>query len=233
MEPKTEQKHLEELATILSEVGAAGIWRPVYDHRGRRLAGGVGDPADGLANSLPGALFKGKRVVDIGCNFGTFTFAAAKKGALQVLGVDIDRRIIRGCQILKSLFRVENVDFLAADLRSLGGRPPFDMGMMIDFIGKEVIRSGFLPACLDVIEALSRRQMLFSVRPVYSIAKHFSGGRKKLLELYAPDTVGPRQFFLLDHLKNRFQNRWQMRVISAAGEDFNASKQTILFERRL
>jgi hypothetical protein len=107
------------------------------------------------------------------------------------------------------------------------------MGMMIDFIGKEVIRSGFLPACLDVIEALSRRQMLFSVRPVYSIAKHFSGGRKKLLELYDPDTVGPRQFFLLDHLENRFQNRWQMRVISAAGEDFNASKQTILFERRL
>jgi ribosomal protein L11 methyltransferase len=232
MEPKNEQNHLEELAAILSAVGAAGIWRPVVDHRGRRLAGGVGDPADGLADSLPGALFRGKRVVDIGCNFGAFTFLAAEKGARHVLGVDIDRRIIRGCRILKALLGAENVDFVAADLRSLGDTQPFDMGMMIDFIGKEVIRSGFLPACLDVIEALSRRQMLFSVRPVYSIVKHFDGSRKKLLDLYPAGTVESRQFLLLDYLEKRFQTRWQMRVISTVGKDFDTRKQTILFERR-
>jgi ribosomal protein L11 methyltransferase len=232
MEPKIEQSHLEELAAILSEVGAAGIWRPVHDHRGRRLAGGVGDPADGLADSLSGALFRGKQVVDIGCNFGTFTFLAAKMGARYVLGVDIDRRIIRGCRILKALFGAENVDFVAADLRSLGSRQPFDMGMMIDFIGKEVIRSGFLPACLDVLEALSSRQMLFSVRPVYSIAKHFGGERNHLLDLYPSDTVVSRQFLLLDYLERRFQNRWRMQVISAEKEKFNDRKQTILFERR-
>lgn len=223
---------IDELTTILAEVGNAGIWRPVYDHWGRRLAGGVGDPADGLTDSLPGRLFKGKRVVDIGCNFGTFSFMAAEKGARHVLGVDIDQRIIRGCEILKKLFRIENIDFVATDIRSLDRKQPFDMGMMIDFIGKQVIRSGFLPDYLNVIEAVSRHQMLFSVRPVYSIAKHFRGNRNKLLDHYPPHAVGPQQFFLLDYLEKCFQSRWQMQVLSAASEDFNDNKQTVLFERR-
>lgn len=231
MKPKSDQSQLDELATILSEIGAAGIWRPVYDHRGHCLAGGVGDPADGLADSLPGELFKGKRIVDIGCNFGTFTFLAASKGARFVLGVDIDPRIIRGCKILKKLLKAENVEFANADLRSLDKNQPFDMGMMIDFIGKDIIRSGFLPTCLDVIEALSDHQMLFSVRPVYSITKHFNGEREKLLDFYSTDAVGAQRFKLLDYVQKRFRDRWEMRVISCDDEGFNEKKQTVLFER--
>ena len=209
-----DQSRLGELSDILEEVGASGIWRPVYDQQGRLLAGGVGDPADGLTDLLPDDFFKGKRIVDIGCNFGSFTYMAASKGARQVLGVDIDARIIRGCRILKILLRAENVDFVAADLRSLEKNQPFDMGMMIDFIGKEVIRSGFLPTCLDVIEALSTHQMLFSVRPVYSVAKHFDGDRQGLLDYYPLEAVGARQFMLLEYLQNRFRNRWDMQIIS-------------------
>ena len=95
---------LDELRSILAEVGSAGIWRPVYDRRGRLLADGVGDPEDGLADELPEDFFEGKRVVDIGCNFGMFSFMTARKGALHVLGVDIDERIVRGCRILKRHF---------------------------------------------------------------------------------------------------------------------------------
>lgn len=227
-----DQDRLEELSAIIAEIGPGGIWRPVYDHRGRCLASGVGDPADGLTDALPDAIFRGKRVVDIGCNFGTFTFMAASKGARHVLGVDIDKRIIRGCQILKKLYRAENVDFAAADVRSLNKNQPFDMGMMIDFIGKDIIRSGFLPTCLDVIEALSKHQMLFSVRPVYNMAKHFGGDRKKLLDFYASDAAGPQQFLLLELLKRRFRDRWEMQIISAGRDDFNDQKQTVLFNRR-
>ena len=226
------QSRLDELSGILTEVGVGGIWRPVYDHRGRLMAGGVGDPADGLTDLLPDDFFKGKRIVDIGCNFGTFTFMAASKGALRVLGVDIDPRIIRGCRILKELLRAENVEFVAADLRSLEKNQPFDMGMMIDFIGKDVIRSGFLPTCLDVIEALSSHQMLFSIRPVYSIAKHFSEDRQAILDYYPGAAQGDRQFLLLEYLQDRYRNRWEMQVISDDNDCFNESKQTILFERK-
>ena len=232
MKPNNDHSHLDELAAILSDVGAAAIWRPVYDHRGRRLAAGVGDPADGLADSLPADLFKGKRVVDIGCNFGTFTFLAASKGARFVLGVDIDKRIIRGCKILKKLFRAENVEFASADLRSLDKNQPFDMGMMIDFIGKDIIRSGFLPTCLDVIEALSNRRMLFSIRPVYSITKHFNGERKELLDFYSTDAVGANHFMLLEYVQKRFLDRWEMKVISRDKGCFNDRKQTVQFERK-
>jgi ribosomal protein L11 methyltransferase len=232
MRPMNDQRQLDELTAILAEIGPGSIWRPVHDHRGRCLASGVGDPADGLTDSLPDALFNGKRVVDIGCNFGTFTFMAASKGARHVLGIDVDQRVIRGCQILKKLYRAENVDFAAADVRSLDKNQPFDMAMMIDFIGKDIIRSGFLPICLDVIEALSNHQMLFSVRPVYNIAKHFDDDREKLLDFYSPDAVGAQQFLLLELLKRRFQDRWEMQIVSAERDDFNDKKQTVLFNRR-
>ena len=223
---------LAELKSILAEVGSAGIWRPVYDHRGQLLAGGVGDPADGLSDELPGRLFRGRRVVDIGCNFGAFSFMAARKGAGHVCGVDIDERIVRGCRILKQLLGYDNIDFMAADLRHLNTDRPFDLGMMIDFIGKTVIRDGFLTTCLDVIEAVSKHQMLFSVRPVYSISRHFDGDRRGLLAHYPADIAAPDHFLLLDYLEKRFRGSWQMRLLSARAEDFNDKKQTVLFSRR-
>lgn len=226
-----DKSNLAELRSTLAQVGPAGIWRPVYDHNGRLLARGVGDPDDGLANELPGDFFKGKFIVDIGCNFGTFSFMAARQGALRVLGVDIDERIVHGCRILRRLLRIDNVDFLAIDLRQLDNRRPFDVGMMIDFIGKAVIHSGFLPVCLDVIEAVSTRQMLFSVRPVYSIRKILDGDRERLLSFYPAGVVTARQFLLLDYLQQRFRNNWEMQVISSNKEHFNDRKQTVLFER--
>ena len=47
-----DQSRLDELSGILDAVGAGGVWRPVYDQQGRLLAGGVGDPADGLTDLL-------------------------------------------------------------------------------------------------------------------------------------------------------------------------------------
>jgi len=232
MKPHEDQSDLAELRSILAEVGPAGIWRPVYDREGRLLAGGVGDPEDGLADELPDGFFKGRRVVDIGCNFGMFSFMTARRGALHVLGVDIDERIVRGCRILKRHFGIENVDFLAADLRQLDTGRPFDVGLMIDFIGKTVIESGFLPTCLGVLELLSGRQMLLSIRPVYDIGKHLGGDRRRLRDLYPPEVVTSRRFLLLDYVKERFRNRWTLQVLSAGSEHFDERKQTVLFERR-
>jgi len=227
-----DQTDLNELIAILADVGQGGIWRPIYDPRGRLLAHGIGDPEDGLGDELPGELFAGKRVIDIGCNFGAFSFYAARRGAAHVLGVDIDARIIRGCRILKGLFGLKNVDFLEEDLTRLNCSRPYDLGMMIDFIGKFTVRSGFLRSCLDVMEALSKEQMLLSLRPVYVIDKHLGGSRSRLLDYYPAQFVLARHFLSLDYVRHRFGERWDMQVITNGSDGFDEKKQTVLFVRR-
>ncbi len=232
MTVKDEKADLAALRSILAQVGPGGIWRPVHDQNGNLLADGVGDPEDGLANDVSPDFFQGKRIIDIGCNFGAFSFLAARRGAHHVLGVDIDDRIISGCRILQRLLGIENVDFLAADLRQLDKSRPFDLGMMIDFIGKSVIHSGFLPTCLDVIEAVSKQHMPFSIRPIYDIRKHLNGDRERLVKSYPADVVRTERFLLLEYLKRRYRHNWLMEVVSSGGECVDDRKQTVLFERR-
>lgn len=232
MKTRRDSQAIAELQAILSAVGPGAIWRPVLDRSGRRLADGIGDPEDGLAAEVPAGFFEGKSVIDVGCNFGAFTFMAARGGARSVLGVDVDARIIRGCLILKKMLGVTNADFLAADLTRLATDPGYDLGMMIDFIGKETITTGFLPTCLDVMEGLCRREMLFSIRPVYDIVKRLGGDGAALRAVYSAAHVRSRHFLCLDYVQNRFDRRWDMHLLSAAGRRFNDSKQTVLFVRR-
>lgn len=221
-----------ELRQILAQVGPGGVWRPVFDHRGRLLAEGCGDPADGLGGELPAGLFAERRVIDLGCNFGAFSFLAARSGAAAVLGVDIDARIVRGCRLLKALYGLDNVAFIAADLRHIDRRQTHQVGMMIDFIGKQTITSGLLPVCLDVLEAVSTEAMLLSLRAVYRIDKHLGGQRRRLAALYPKAVSAGGRFEALAWVRERFRPRWRMRRLPAGGGRAAEHKQTVLFERR-
>lgn len=61
----------------------------------------------------------GSRVVDLGCGWGTFSFALAERG-LDVVGVDFSRRSIEFCEARKAERAEPNVAFLCADAGDTG-----------------------------------------------------------------------------------------------------------------
>ncbi len=234
VQPHRERRmnHLQQLKDILQQVGPKKVWRPVYAPGNRKLADGIGDQEDGLPLDLSLIDFSGKTVADLGCNFGYYTFMAQQAGAKHVTGIDKDQRIIQGCRILKAMLGIEDVSFFATDIVKSDGLGTFDTGMMIDFIGKIFVISGAFTAYLDVLERLSRKEMILSIRPAYHVKKHLGGDYKGLSQKYPGDCIRNDHFYMLDYVLARFDRDWQMEIISPASFPPGTKKETLYFKRR-
>jgi ribosomal protein L11 methyltransferase len=227
-----ESPHLEALKELLRQVGPGKIWRPVYAPDNRMLAQGIGDSNDGLAGDLLGFAFKGKSVIDLGCNLGYYCFLVKKAGAACVLGIDSDVRLIRGCELLARLFQLEDIHFRAQDITTLDSSPAYDIGMMIDLIGKETIQTGLLPDFLNALERVSQSEMILSVRPIYRIKKHLGSDTQGLIARYSQQYVRNGCFHALDYVRDRFRNRWEMRIVAPKNDPEGTIKETLHLKRR-
>lgn len=223
---------IEELQAIIRQVGEDTVWRPILDHRQNLLATGIGVEEDGLPSDLDGVVLKNKAVVDLGCNFGHYTFWASDQGADHVLGIDIDPVIISGCRILQDLRGYHNVAFEAGDITTLKDAGPFDMAMMIDFIGKESVRTGLLTAFLDALERLAGKEMLVTIRPYYRISKHLENDRSGLLEKYPSRYIEKNTFLAHEYIRERFEDAWHMTMVSVRQDPEGTSKETLHFTRK-
>jgi len=58
----------------------------------------------------------GKRVLDVGCSEGWYSFLAAQAGATYVLGIDIDQERIDKADLMKNLYQAKSVDFRVMNL---------------------------------------------------------------------------------------------------------------------
>ena len=224
--------NLRQLETILQQVGPQRIWRPVYVPGNKKLADGIGDQSDGLPQDLSRIDFRGKTVVDLGCNFGYYTFMVKEAGARHVTGIDRDPRIIQGCRRLKDLWDVGNVTFVAGDIASSNGIGSYDTGMMIDFIGKATVISGDFKGYLDVLERLSQKEMILSIRPAYNVRKHLDNDIEGLTQKYPEDFLRHNHFQTLDYVLERFGPDWHMEIVSAASTPPGTKKETLHFKRR-
>ncbi len=223
---------LQQLERILRQVGPEKIWRPVRVPGYRQLADGFGYQDDGLPQDLSRIDFRGKTVADIGCNFGYYVFMVKNAGARHVTGIDIDVRIIAGCRLLKQLYRIEGVSFLAADITRTDGFGAFDTGMMIDFIGKSSVATSLLSGFLDVLERLSRREMILSIRPAYHLIKHLNADAASLRRTYPGGYVRHNHFFTLDYVRDRFSRDWEMEIVSPKSIPPGTKKETLYFRRK-
>ncbi len=223
---------LQQLEWILRQVGPENVWRPVHVPGYRQLADGFGDQDDGLPQDLSRIDFSGKTVADIGCNFGYYVFLVKNAGARHVTGIDIDARIIRGCRILKKLYGVEGVSFLAADITQSDGFGAFDTGMMIDFIGKTAVANGLLKVFLDVLARLSCKEMILSVRPAYHLQKHLNADAESLRRKYRSDYVRRNHFWTIDYVRDRFSRDWEMEIVSPESVSPGTKKETLYFRRK-
>ena len=65
--------------------------------------------------------FTGKRVLDVGCNAGHFSFVAKRRGAREVVGVELDPQRIRQARYLANLLGLD-VKFVHQDVHDLDAR---------------------------------------------------------------------------------------------------------------
>lgn len=66
-----------------------------------------------------GGSLRGLRVLDIACNCGGFAFAAARAGAAEVVGIDVDPHYIRQATFVRDTLGMDNVAFHVARLEDL------------------------------------------------------------------------------------------------------------------
>jgi SAM-dependent methyltransferase len=222
---------IEELEEILKSVGPQNIWHPVVVNGNKLLANGIGDPLDGIRDRDGILDFQGKTVVDLGCNFGHYCFFVRNAGARNVLGIDMDERIIRGCEILKALHDVDRVNFRPLDITKANGVGKFDIGMMIDIIGRDKIRTGAAKDFLDSLERMSQKEMLLTLRPRYHIEKKLATDVQRLRKNYPIDYIRNSYFYMVDYVGDRFKAAWEMHIISGPN-DPEGTKQTLHFIKR-
>lgn len=223
---------LFKLIKILEEVGSENIWRPVYAPGNTLLANGIGAWSDAPPEDLQEFDFKGKRVVDLGCNFGYYSFIVKKAGATHVTGIDKESQVVQGCKMLKNLFSVEGVSFLTADITELKTIGTFDIGMMIDFIGKTMISSGRFKTYLNMLEKLSEHNMILSLRPVYNIKKHLNNDHQELVDKYSSDYVRHNCFYTVDFVRDYFEPRWNIVEVSQRAKLKDSDKHLFYFNRK-
>ncbi len=233
MSDKINTKEIEELKLLLQQLGPDKVWRPIVTPEKQVIFDGVGDEEDGIISHLQSLDFHNKTVIDLGCNLGYFCFVVKKAGAAKVLGVDNDERMIRGCQIIKKLSHLEDIDFQTLDVTSLTGDSVFDVGMMIDFIGKNSIISGMLPKFLDALELVSGKEMILTIRPVYRIDKHLQNDTRGLLQKYSQKYLRGGCFYNMEYIFDRFRKKWQIDRIAPNREKNVVIKETILLQRKL
>ena len=220
----------KELLTILNEIGAVNIWRPVYDDCNVLLAAGTEDMRDGAIRDLSLVDFRGRTVLDLGCNLGFYTFLAKRLGASEALGVDRDDQAVRACDLLRRLKRLDQgARFMSADFMTddIGG--PFDICLMINFMGVQAVAQGMAPF-LDRAAALTRETMVFTARPVYRLKKHFGDRASKVARTYPEEFVRNGRFFMMEYMTDYFSDGWNMRVLSPDYENIDI-RRTIIFTK--
>lgn len=222
---------VEKIRAIATQVGAEHVYRTVYDENLRVLVPGREDINSEILETFSRIDFTGKSVVDLGCNFGFFTFQAARLGARHVVGVDREEGVLQGCEVLKQYFN-SPVAFEAHDIYdpacTLPGRR-FDIAMLVEFIGKTFIRENRIAPTLAFLERLSDRELILSVQKIYWIRKELRTTPEALMAIYPERYVRDGSFFLLDYVRDFFAPRWRMEPISEMADGYEKPRKLLRF----
>ena len=221
-----------ELEKIVAEVGEDLIWRPLYDFENNPLADGVGHEIDGIDPEFKELDFTGKSVCDLGCNMGHFSFYAREHGAREVVGYDLESKVIAGAKKLAGLYGVDNVDFCVCNFAYDEPDRTFNMGMLIDILGKINIAKGHMTAILKGLEKRCESEMLLTFRPEYFVGKHLGLKMDKFLEMYPQAKIENGIFSLLDFAVDLFADNWEMTYLSKPHPEDKQYKRTVHFKRR-
>jgi ribosomal protein L11 methyltransferase len=226
----SEKKALtEKLSVHLAAMGDARVWRPVFSPDGTMLAKGSGPTPEALADYVSGVDFAGKTVVDLGCNLGLYSFMAARRGAVQVLGLDSDPGAVEGARMLAALHGLDNASFAVRDFLRESSPEQADMVLVIDFIGRGVIAKGRLDAVLDSATRYARKEIVVTLRPEYPL-RELPTMSADILERYGSHIQGDT-FKLASYAQERLGPKWSSRTLHQGKVEGYALKAAFLFTR--
>ncbi len=221
---------LNEIRQRLAALGPERVWRPVRTPDGELLAQGVGWDEDGLPGDLGGLDFTNRSVVDIGCNLGHFSRIAAQSGAAVVVGIDQDPEVVDCARLLARLHGLANLSFEAADVIAAPPARSFDVSLMIDIIGRGIVRKGKAGLFLDAAASLARETMIHTMRPVYPLAE-LACGADDLLALYPAAFVRDERFHLLEYARDRYSPDWSCDILTRERDLGQRYKYLVRFDR--
>ena len=223
---------LQEFLALAAAIAPEHRYRTVYDADFSVLVPGkeVIDPDTLAAFSRIG--FSGRSVVDLGCNFGFFSFQARRLGAASVLGVDRERRVLDGCELLHRHFGMDGISFECHDIDDTACALPsrsFDIAMLVEFIGKTFILQNRVAAALAFLERLSERELIVSVQKIYWIRKELGTTPERLKALYPARYVDGGDFLLLDYVRDCLEPRWRMEALSPMADGYEKPRKFLRF----
>lgn len=223
---------LEEFLALAASVPSLHRYRTVYDSDFSVLVPGKeAIDAETLA-AFSRIDFAGKTVVDLGCNFGFFTFQARRLGAASVVGVDRERPVLDGCELLRRHFGLTDVTFECHDIAAPACALPtrtFDIAMLVEFIGKTFVLGNRVGPALDFLARLSDRELVCSVQKTYWIRKELGTTPAKLRESYPAKYIDGGDFLLLDYVRDRLAPRWRMEVLSPLADGYEKPRKFLRF----
>jgi tRNA (mo5U34)-methyltransferase len=227
------QKDIARLRKMIAEIGAENVYRSIYDADGNLIAAGKKPVRDEMIKDFAGLDFKGKSVVDLGCNFGLFSILCAKMGAGDVLGIDYLPKLKDAGHLLAGIHGVPRVRFATGNIENpLEQFGKFDVAMMLDYLGKGCARKGKTEKMLSQLVNLAEKEIILILRPVYHIRDELEMAPKDLARIYPGKFVCGEYFELLNFTQACLGVDWEMRQISTITRYFEKQKALVLFQKK-
>ncbi|MDD2689043.1 MAG: methyltransferase domain-containing protein [Candidatus Omnitrophica bacterium] len=95
---------------------------------------------------------KGKTILDVGCGTGIVSFLALEKGASNILGIDLSRKMIKSCE--KKVID-NNLDSTIIQFKQTDAESPIIKGSSFQVVLSSLML-GFIPNQLKVIQEIKR-----------------------------------------------------------------------------
>jgi predicted RNA methylase len=221
----------KQLRPILDQIEDHDIWYPLYNERGKPVFAGRNKYEEFYTDLDRYVDFRGKTVVDLGCNLGHYSFLAARLGAARIVGLDINEKMIHACNILRDHLGLSRVEFKLTDFLSTAADNCYDIVIMIDYIGKNVINKFKLKQVLAAAESHSRKEIFFTFHQAYTIRGKLKTVEENLIPFYTADFIRDGKFRVLDYVKDHFTGKGQLTVFNPKKCDRLDIKQPVHFMR--
>lgn len=212
--------------------GALGMdsvpYRPVLDRQGVLVIPGVEVCDADLVAAFDRLPLAGRRVADLGCNVGFFSFRAAKLGAAYVTGWDGDHRLIEACRLLQAHYGLTAMEFQVADLDDPAVRPrPTEVALLMDMIGVECARRGHIDSRLNWLRRADPEEAVVSLREI--VPAKTDRIRRELSTRYAGHMT-PDGFRLADYVRDQLADRWS--PVAEQPASYGGRRLLLRFRRR-
>ena len=177
--------------------------------------------------------FSGRTVLDLGCNFGFYTFMAARQGAARVHGLDHLPQIVAGCRLLAQLYALPQVSFGLDNIEApRGDYDLFDTVMLIDYFGRSCVRKHKIEKILALWQPLAISELLLMVRPIYRIGTELGVSADHLKRYYPARFIRNDHLDLLGYIADLLAGVWSLQPVSTLPGHYQKEKKLIRCIRR-